>query len=316
VRPFRFGFQAARVNEPDQWLSLARCAEQAGYACFMVADHLGRLAAFPALMAAAAVTHEIKLATYVLNQDWRPPALLAQEAATVQLLTGGRLELGIGAGWARREYRQVGIPYDSASVRVSRFGEYLEVVKGALHATSPFSYEGNFFHLDEYMPMTSAVAPPPLLIGGGSPKILGIGGRLADIISVSTRATADGRVDMSNISLAAVEQKVRHIRDAAGERFEQIELNMTVRELRLTHDRVATARELLNGWARLPARYANLEQLSEQDVLDSPHMAIGTVEQIVEQFEIARERWGFTYLEVSSSDAEAVAPVMEKLNGR
>jgi hypothetical protein len=121
---------------------------------------------------------------------------------------------------------------------------------------------------------------------------------------------------MSNISLSAVERKVRHIRDAAGDRFDQIELNMTVRELRLTQDRAATARELLNGWARLPARYANVEQLTEQDVLDSPHMAIGTVGQIVEQFEIARERWGFAYLEVSSSDAEAVAPVMEKLNGR
>jgi len=121
---------------------------------------------------------------------------------------------------------------------------------------------------------------------------------------------------MSNIALAAVEQKVRSIRDAAGDRFAQIELNMTVRELRLTQDRAATARELLDGWSRLPARYANVERLSEQDVLDSPHMAIGSVEQIVEQFESARERWGFAYLEVNSSDAEAVAPVMEKLNGR
>jgi probable F420-dependent oxidoreductase len=316
VRPFRFGFQAARVNEPDEWLALAHCAEQAGYSCFMVPDHLGRLSTFPALMAASAVTRNIKLATYVLNQDWRPPALLAQEATSVQLLTGGRLELGIGAGWAEREYRQVGIAYDSAGVRVSRFGEYLEVVKGALHATSPFSYEGRFFHLDNYVSLSPAVEPPPLLIGGGSPKILAIAGRLADIISVSTRATADGRVDMSNISLSAVERKVRHIRDAAGDRFDQIELNMTVRELRLTQDRAGTARELLNGWARLPARYANVEQLTEQDVLDSPHMAIGTVDQIVEQFELARERWGFAYLEVSSSDAEAVAPVMEKLNGR
>ncbi|MBV8714054.1 MAG: TIGR03621 family F420-dependent LLM class oxidoreductase [Chloroflexi bacterium] len=316
MRPFRFGFQAARANAPEEWLELARCAESAGYSCFMVPDHLGRLAPFPALMAAASVTRNIKLATYVLNQDWRPPAILAQEAASVQLLIGGRLELGIGAGWAQREYRQVGIPYDSARVRVNRFAEYLEVVKGSLHATTPFSFHGTYFNVNEYVPLTPAVVPPPILMGGGSPHILGIGGRLADIISVSTRATPDGRVDMPNIRLAAVEDKVRRVREAAGERFGDIELNMTVRDLRLTDDRAATARELLNQWAAVPMRLANVEQLTVEDVLDSPHMAIGTVEQIVEQFEIARERWGFNYLEVSSSDAESVAPILERLNGR
>jgi probable F420-dependent oxidoreductase len=316
VRPFRFGFQAARVNDPDQWRALARGAEDVGYGCFMVPDHLGRLASLPALVAASAVTRSIKLATYVLNQDWRPPAILAQEAASVQLLTGGRFELGIGAGWAEREYRQAGIRYDRAGVRVSRFAEYLEVVKGALHATGPFTYKGRFFTLEGYHPLLPAAPPPPLLIGGGSPRILEIGGRLADIISVSTRATGDGRVDMPNIALRAVEDKVAHIRSAAGDRFEQIELNMTVRELRLTNDRLRTARALLEEWRRVPERYAHVERLTEQDVLDSPHMALGSVEQIVEQFESARERWGFSYLEVSSTDAEAVAPVLEKLNGR
>ena len=316
MRPFRFGFQAGRVNEPEEWVALARCAEDTGYSCFMVPDHLGRLAPFPALMAAAAVTRTIKLATYVLNQDWRPPAILAQEAASVQLLVGGRLELGIGAGWAQREYRQAGITYDSAGVRVSRFEEYLEVVRGALHATAPFSYAGKFFTAEAYAPLSPRVTPPPILIGGGSPRILAIGGRLADVISVSTRATADGRVDMPNIALQAVENKVRYIREAAQERFDQIELNMTVRDLRLTNDRAATARNLLNEWASMPARLANVDRLTVEDVLESPHIAIGPVEQIVEQFEIARERWGFNYLEVSSSDAEAVAPVLERLNGR
>jgi probable F420-dependent oxidoreductase len=316
VRPFRFGLQAARLGDPEQWQELARCAEQAGYACFMVPDHLGRLATFPSLMAAAAVTRTIKLATYVLNQDFRSPGVLAHEAATVQLLTHGRLELGIGAGWAQREYRQVGLPYDSAGVRVSRFEEYLEVVKGALHASQPFSYSGKFFSVEGFMPLTPPTTPPPLLIGGGSPRILAIGGRLADIISVSTRATSDGRVDMPNISLAAVEDKVRRIRDAAADRFDQIELNMTVRDLRLTDDRRSAARALLNEWSAVPARLANVERLTEDDVLESPHIAIGSVAQIVEQFEIARERWGFAYLEVSSTDSEAVAPILERLNGR
>jgi len=282
----------------------------------MVPDHLGRLSTFPALMAAAGATRTIKLATYVLNQDFRPPAVLAQEAAAVQLLTGGRLELGIGAGWAIREYTQAGLKYDSAGVRVSRFAEYLGVVKGLLNATAPFSYDGKFFTLDSYAPLPKHRTPPPILVGGGSPRILAISGRLADIISVSTRASADGRVDMPNIALAAVENKVRCIREAAGDRFDQIELNMTVRDVRLTTDRRAATRQLLTEWASIPGVLANVDQVSEDDVLDSPHVAIGSVDQIVEQLEMARERWGFNYLEVSSTDAEAVAPIMERLNGR
>jgi probable F420-dependent oxidoreductase len=316
VRPFRFGLQAARVNDPHAWLDLARCAEATGYSCFMVPDHLGRMSTFPALMAAASVTQQIKLATYVLNQDFRPPALLAQEASTVQLLTNGRLELGIGAGWAQREYIQAGLQYDPAGVRVARFEEYLEIVKGLLTANKPFSYQGKFFTLESYAPLDKNTSPPPILVGGGSPRILAIAGRLADIISVSTRATPDGRVDMSNIRLAAVEDKVRRIRDAAGERFGDIELNMTVRELRVCDDRRAVARELLSSWSEMPTRFANVDRMTEDDVLDSPHMAIGSVEQIVEQFEIARERWGFNYLEVSSTDAESVAPVLAALTGR
>ncbi|MBV9599630.1 MAG: TIGR03621 family F420-dependent LLM class oxidoreductase [Chloroflexi bacterium] len=316
MRPFRFGLAAARFNEPDKWLAFARRAEAAGYDCFMVPDHLGRLATFPALMAAAGATRSIKLATYVLNQDFRSPGLLAIEAASVQLLTGGRLQLGIGAGWARREYTQLGLQYDAARVRVSRFEEYLEVVRGLLHATTPFSYSGKFFTLDGCVPLEPRPdPPPPILVGGGSPRILGIAARLADIISVATRATADGRVDMPNISLAAVEDKVRRIREAAGDRFEQIELNVTMRELRLADDRRGAARELLNTWARAPGM-ANVDQLTEDDVLESPFIAIGTVDQIVEQFERARERWGFAFLEIYNSDFEVVGPIIERLNGR
>jgi probable F420-dependent oxidoreductase len=267
-------------------------------------------------MAAAAVTGHIKLATYVLNQDFRPPAVLAQEASAVQLLTDGRLELGIGAGWAIHEYVQAGLRYDDAPTRVARLAEYLEIVKGLLNASQSFSYAGRFFTITDYAPLPKHTTPPPILVGGGSPRILAIAGRLADIISISTRASSDGRVDMPNISLEAVERKLRRIQDAAGDRLDQIELNMTVRDVRLTEDRRQAARQLLNEWASVPQRLANVDQISEDDVLNSPHIAIGTVEQLVEQFEIARERWGISYLEVSSTDAEAVAPVLERLNGR
>jgi probable F420-dependent oxidoreductase len=309
--------QAARVKDPGEWVALARCAEETGYSSFLIPDHLGRMATFPALMVAAGATTTIKLATYVLNQDWRPPAILAQEAASVQLLTGGRLELGIGAGWAKHEYAQVGLPYDSAGTRVERFGEYLQVVKGILNAhQEPFSFSGRFFHCDNFQPQPGYATAPPILVGGGSPRILAISGQLADIISISTRASADGRVDMPNVRLDAVENKIRFIRESAAERFEDIELNMTVREVRVTDDRRAAARALLNEWASAPRLLAGVDQLTEDDLLDSPHEAIGTVQQIVEQFEMARERWGIAYLEVSSSDADAIAPIMAALAGR
>src|SRR5262245_23440737 len=172
--------QAARVVDPDKWADLARQAERQGYAALQIPDHLGRLSTFPALMAAAAVTKHITLTTYVLNQDFRPPALLAMEAASVQLLTGERLELGIGAGWARHEYTQTGLQYDSAAVRVARFDEYLQVVKGLLDATEPFSYQGTYFQIGGFPPLPRGSRRPPILVGGGSPRILGIAGRLAD----------------------------------------------------------------------------------------------------------------------------------------
>jgi probable F420-dependent oxidoreductase len=316
-RPFRFGLQAGRTNEPNEWLELARKAERVGFSCLQVPDHLGRMATFPALMAAAAVTETIKLATYVLNQDFRPPSILAWDAATTHLLIGGRLELGLGAGWNIPEYRQAGIQYDPPDVRVDRFDEYVQVVKGALAASEPFSFSGKYFTLEGFLPLPQVPqGPPPILIGGGSRKISGIGGRLADIISVSTRATPEGKVDARNLTEQAVDQKVGWIRAAADSRFDDIELNMTVRHLMLTDDPHQAATQLHESWCAPGSRMAHADQITPDDLLRSPHIGIGTLEEVVTHFETARERWGFSYLEVSSGDMESVLPVFERLNGR
>jgi len=317
-RPFRFGLQAGRSNDPDSWLELARQTEADGYSCLQVPDHLGRLATFPSLMAAAAVTQRIKIATYVLNQDFRPPSILAWDAATTHLLIGGRLELGLGAGWHIPEYRQAGIQYDPPGVRVDRFDEYVQVVKGALWAAEPYCFSGRWFNLDGFQPLPRPVdgSPAPILIGGGSQRVLGIAGRLADIISVSTRATPQGRVDATNLTEAAVDKKVNWIREAAGSRFDDIELNMTVRNLVVTEDRHAVARSLLEQWRGPTSFMANADQLTEEDLLASPHLAIGTIDEIVRQFQAQRDRWGFTYLEVSSGDSRDTAPILQRLNGK
>ena len=318
MRPFRFGLQAARILDPVEWRALAMRAERDGFSALLIPDHVGRLSPFPALMAAAAVTREIVLATYVLNQDFRPPAVLAQEAAAVHLLTDGRLVLGVGAGWARHEYVQTGVPFDSAGVRVARFDEYLQIVKGLLAATAPYSFEGRFFSLDGYpvLPRLADTPPPPILVGGGSRNVLSTAGRLADIISVATRATPDGFIDATNMTRRAVEEKLRWIREAAGDRFDEIELNVTIREVRVTADRQAAARQILSEWSAPGGRMGRVDELSEDELLDSPYIAIGTPEQIVEQLEADRERLGFSYIEVDSRDLESFAPVMQRLVGQ
>ncbi len=317
MRPFRFGLQAPRTTDPDEWFAIAGRAERDGYDTLLVPDHVGRLSTFPALMAAASVTERIGLGSYVLNQDFRQPAVLAQEVAAVHLLTDGRLELGVGAGWAKHEYAQTGIQFDSGRVRVARFDEYLQVVKGLLAAREPYSFEGHWFQIREYPPLPhlDRFGPPSILVGGGSRQVLSVAGRLADSISVATRATPDGLFDVSNTTVEAVENKLRWIREAAGDRFDQIELNMTIRELHLVDDRQAAARAILERWRAPGSRMARVAELSEDDILASPYFALGTEDQIVEQLVAARERWSFSYIQVEGRDIDAFAPIKERLTG-
>jgi alkanesulfonate monooxygenase SsuD/methylene tetrahydromethanopterin reductase-like flavin-dependent oxidoreductase (luciferase family) len=187
-----------------------------------------------------------------------------------------------------------------------------------LAAREPYSFAGKWFTLDAYPPLPHLQyqSPPPILVGGGSRQVLSIAGRLADTISVATRATPDGLFDVSNMTRESVENKLRWIREAAGDRFDQIELNMTLRFVRIAEDRRATAQAILEQWRAPGSRVARVDELDEDDVLGSPYFALGTVDQIVEQIEAARERWGFSYIQVGGEDIDAFAPIMERLVGR
>ena len=318
MRPFRFGLQAARSHDPAAWLALAKRVERDGYSSLLIPDHVRRPSTFPTLMAAAAVTERLTMGTYVLNQDFRPPAVLAHEAAAVQLYTNGRLELGIGAGWAKQEYEQTGIPFEAAGPRIKRFEEYLTIVKGILAAREPYSFAGKSYTLHEYppLPYLEYQSPPPILVGGGSKNVLSIAGRHADRISVATRATPDGFIDATNITGEAVAQKLHWIQEAAGDRYEQIELNVTVREVRITEVRRDAARAILSDWRAPGSMMGRAAEITEDDVLGSPYMALGTVDQIVEQMQSAREQWGFSYIQVDGRDLDTFAPILERLVGK
>jgi alkanesulfonate monooxygenase SsuD/methylene tetrahydromethanopterin reductase-like flavin-dependent oxidoreductase (luciferase family) len=186
-----------------------------------------------------------------------------------------------------------------------------------LAAREPYSFSGRWFTLEAHPPLPHLQyqAAPSIVVGGGSRMVLSIAGRLADTISVATRATPDGLFDVSNMTRASVENKLRWIREAAGDRYDQIELNMTLRFLRIVEDRRAAARAILEQWRAPDSGVARLDELSEGDILESPYFALGTVDQIVEQLQAARERWGFSYIQVGGEDMDAFAPVMERLAG-
>ena len=268
-----------------------------------------QLAPMVALTAAAGATSTLRVGTLVLDNDYRHPVLLAKEAATLDLLSGGRFELGIGAGWLREEYRRAGMPFDAPGVRVGCLEESLKVLKGLL-AGGPVELAGAHYTVAglEGFPPPVQRPHPPILVGAGSRRMLGIAGRDADIVGILPRALPDGTISeaLSERSPEAVAEKVGWVREAAGDRFDRVELSM-VATVRVAADQVAAAERVAaeEGWAG-----------AAEQVLEMPSVFLGPVERIVDQLHARRERYGFSYHVVPDGAMEAVAPVVERLAGR
>lgn len=323
-RPFRFGASGqgstgeGGSDEPTTLLRLARQAESMGYDTFLVPDHLpDQLAPMPALAGIAAATERIRLGTGVLANDFRHPVLLAKEAATVDLLSGGRLELGLGAGWMRPEFDAAGIGFDPAATRIARTAEAARVLTG-LWSGEPLTFHGEHYRVTELatLPVPLQRPHPPLMIGGGGPRVLEVAARHADIVSVGVRSNAAGRLRASDLPLAATRRRVEHVRRCAGQRAAELELNWPISSVMLTEDRRGTAQAVLDFFA---AGHPDVEldaELTVDDVLDSPYLAIGTAEQVAEQLLELRELTGMSYPSVFPTHAEAFAPVVELLSGR
>ncbi|MCO5177727.1 MAG: TIGR03621 family F420-dependent LLM class oxidoreductase [Thermomicrobiales bacterium] len=315
-RPFRFGIINEQSLERTVWLAQVQRAEALGYATFLIRDHLvdepfgAQYAPITALAMAAAMTTTLRVGTMVIANDFRHPAFLAKEFATLAALSGGRAELGIGAGWMRAEYEQAGIEFDRASVRIDRLGEALEIISG-LWRGEPYSFEGCHYRVDglqSFPPLTDAQRPR-ILIGGGRPRMLRLAGRFADSIGVLTSAYGTGemvpRVDERTPE--AVREKIGWIREGAGSRFNQIELSM-IPTIVVTDDRDTAATSVIEqyGW----------RGCSVSDVLAMPSMLIGTVEEISAGIVQRREEYGFSYIIASDTQMEELAPIVGALAGR
>jgi probable F420-dependent oxidoreductase len=307
-RPFRFGAQVSRSSSAASWAELARKVEDLGYSTLFVPDHFeDQLAPPVALQAAADATSDLRVGALVFGNDYKHPVVLAKEMASLDVLSGGRVEMGLGAGWMRTDYDKAGIPYDEPGVRVSRMEESLTVIK-ALMADEACTFEGEHYTIRglDGLPKPVQRPHPPILIGGGGRRVLGIAGREADIVGInpSLRAGEIGPEAASDATAEATDRKLGWLRDAAGDRFDQIELNCLVMACIVTDDR-APAAEMMAG----------LFGVDPAGALEVPHALIGSVDEICEDLVARRERWGFSYIVVQGDAFDAMAPVVERLAG-
>lgn len=305
-RAFRFGVQLPNAASRTAWVEQVRRADQLGYDIVVLPDHItDQLAPFPALVSAAEATERIRLGTFVLDNDFRHPLVMAQEAATVDVLTEGRLELGIGAGWDGRDYERMGIEFAPPRIRYERLTEAVAIVESYFRG-EPFSFDGAHFQVADVEPIpTDQPQRPPLLIGGGGPRILEFAARHADIVSVFLTSLPDGSgFDISELRVAAYQAKIDRLLEVAGSRAPDLELNVLLQHFQITNDRAAVADER-----------AREMETSTEDLLALPFELIGTLDQIVDDLLDRRERFGISYVTVFDKYMEDFAPVVERLSG-
>jgi probable F420-dependent oxidoreductase len=303
-RKFRFGALLNRRDDGPSWEAGVREAEALGFDVVLAGDHLGAgMSTLPALVAAATISDRLRLGTYVIDNDYRHPAVLALEAATVDQLTGGRLELGIGAGWKTSEYEAAGLPFDPPLVRTQRMCEAVQVVK-ALMGSRPVTFTGDFYQLNGLDGQPKPVQRPhvPILVAGGGRRLLEFAAREADIVAINTRHRHGVVGTGEELVAATLERRVALVREAAAERWSGLELHLLVKNVVVTGDRVAAA-----------AALASKLGLSTEQALDSPYLLIGSVESIADQLQMTRDRLGFSYFAVFQQDLKTFAPVIRSL---
>ncbi len=310
-RRFRFAAQLGRSPEGTgpSWAAQARRAEDLGYSTLLMPDHFDdQLAPVPAIAAAAAATTSLRVGALVFGNDYRHPLVLAKEMATVDVLSEGRLEMSLGAGWMRSDYEQSGMAYDPPAVRVDRFEEAVQILKGLLAADGPYSFSGRHYTITEHVPTPRPVQRPhpPLILGGGGKRVLSIAAREADIvgINVNLRQGTGGPETAPNASPAATRQKVAWVREAAGARYDELELNTLIGFVMFTDD----ARSMADAMA---PHFG----IGPEEVLHVPLALVGTADEMVEELEWRRAEYHISYYSVESDSWEQLGPVVARLAG-
>ena len=309
TRPFRFGVTLERTSNQDQIAEQARRAEDLGYSCMVMTDHLdSRNGPLVTITAAALATTSLRVGTLVLCNDYRHPVVLAKELATLDRISNGRLEVGIGAGWMTTDYAQAGLPKDRPGVRIARLAEAVSVLDGCF-GDGLFDFAGEHYTISG---LDAGPAPvqrprPPLLMAGGGPKMLTLAAQRADIVAINVNlhtGVMDERV-AANATAEATDEKIALVRDVAGDRFGDIELSVGVFIAAIVEDRHDFAAALAPGFG-----------ITVEQALGSPHALFGTVEECIDTLEERRRRWGVSYVTIPAEAAVEFAPVVEQLAGR
>jgi probable F420-dependent oxidoreductase len=313
IKPFRFSAGIPPTDSRADFVDQVRQVEQLGYSGLLLSDHLiNRFAPISALAVAAAVTSRLRLGSFVFNNDLRHPVVLAQELATLDRLSDGRLEIGIGAGWNIPEYDAAGLSFDPGPVRIDRLSESVVVLKQLLSG-GPVDVQGRFYRVKGFAEFAHPVQRPhpPFFIGGGSPRLLRLAAREADIVGLAPRVRPDGLADVRGAMLPGSEEKARIIRETAPDRLEQLEINTYPSLGAAVTDAARPAARALAD--RLRRRYG--VELSGDEILASPHVFIGSTSSLVEKFQSLRERLGINYIFVGDEFRD-FAPIVEQLSGR
>jgi len=266
------------------------------------------------MTAAACATTTLRVGCLVFDNDYRHPLVFAKEMATLDVISDGRVEIGMGAGWMGSDYADAGIAYDPPATRVGRLMEGVRVVK-ALLGDDPVHFAGEHYTIRGHQALPKPVQKPhpPILIGGGGPRVLRFAAREADIINVNPRNLGNESWAETNVNDAteeATDRKIGWVREAAGARLDDLELGVTVAFVIETDDRVALAESIASGLPQVDGRPADPHR-----VLASPHVLIGTIDEMAATLQERRDRWGFSYVSFVADAVDTVAPLVNRLAG-
>jgi probable F420-dependent oxidoreductase len=307
VHPFRFAVHTGGGELIDDWPAFARRAETLGYAAIYVTDHLGgQLSPLTALATAAAHTDSIRIGSYVFANDFRHPLILAREAATLDRLSGGRLELGLGAGWMRSDYRQLGMPYDRPGVRIDRLQESFDIIRRLLRGET-VTHDGPFYRLERARVAPAPVQQPhpPIMLAGGGPRMLRFAAREAQIVGLAPQMTVTGRPMLRLASDDALAGRVETIRQAAGNRFDALELNAFVADAGVVGSSQPIGATLA----------AFVKSAGPAAIGGSPYLLYGTLAQLREAMLRRRQRSAISSYGIPARAMEAFAPLVAELTG-
>ncbi|HKW78088.1 MAG TPA: TIGR03621 family F420-dependent LLM class oxidoreductase [Candidatus Limnocylindria bacterium] len=303
-RPFRFGVTARWAGGGTRWREFARRAEAQGYDVLLVTDHMGpQVAPIPAMMAALDATERLRVGSFVFSNDYRNPVILAKEIATMDVISGGRVELGIGAGWRVPDYRQLGIPYDAPAVRVARLEEAVHLIDRLLRE-EVVDHHGTYYTVREVrlLPRPVQQPRPPFMIGGGGPRLLRLASRSAEIVSFAPSLDAHGRPRPRSLTSGGLRERVSRARKLAGDR--DPELNVWLFDAGVS-DNARTFRRAATTTAK---RTANA-------LLRSPFFLYGTRSSLKDLLRERREELGISYISVPGQAMDEFAPIAQELRG-